>query len=241
VKPIRITAGALHNLHLSEIAQMLALGGKTACVTVASNGREGRVWFRDGAVAHARVGEERGEEAFYELLGWRAGRFFIEHGSTTQRQTIDKDTMYLLMEGLRRDDEAGRWVDRSAPSLDETPALLEILATSRIETGRLTLFVDGEEIRNRDLAVPNRGTRRLLSWLTGGAEERFDERVAMAPGPHLLVARLERSGNSRVERSIEVQLSPGEVATRHLLLGPGQGRDVIWTEAGRNRQPWSEK
>ena len=108
VKSTRITAGALDDFHLAEIAQLLSLGGKTACVTLVSDDREGRVWFRDGTVVHARAGIWRGEEVFYQLLGWRSGRFFIEHGSTTARRTIDKDTMYLLIEGLRRRDEAAR-------------------------------------------------------------------------------------------------------------------------------------
>ena len=108
VKSTRITAGALEDFHLTEIAQLLSLGGKTACVTLDSDGREGRVWFHDGAIVHARCGIWRGEEVLYQLLRWRSGRFFIEHGSTTARRTIDKDTMYLLMEGLRREDEGGR-------------------------------------------------------------------------------------------------------------------------------------
>jgi len=230
MKPIRITAGALHNLHLSEIAQMLALGGKTACVTVAANGREGQVWFRDGAVAHARLGAERGEEAFYELLRWRAGRFFIEHGSTTERRTIDKDTMYLLMEGLRRGDEAADCADGSREISEEVPALLEIRATSTIENGRLTLLVDGEEVRNRDLVARGR-TNRLLGWFTGRAGESFGERVSIAPGPHVVLARLVQADDSRVERSIEVLLGPGEIATHRLHLGPRRGEDLIWQTA----------
>lgn len=114
-KPTRITAGALDDFHLAEIAQLLSLGGKTACVTLVSDDREGRVWFRDGTIVHARVGLWRGEEVVYQLLRWRSGRFFIEHGSTTTRRSIDKDTMYLVMEGLRRGDEAARSEDAYDP------------------------------------------------------------------------------------------------------------------------------
>jgi len=104
----RGVTGNLENLSLPDIVQTLAIGMKTACVTLTSGDRQGRMWYDHGSPRHAETGELRGEEAFYEMLRWESGEFVIEHGATTPEATIERDAMYLLMEGLRLMDEGQR-------------------------------------------------------------------------------------------------------------------------------------
>lgn len=99
-------SGSLESMDLAEIAQFLALGQKTARVTLAEGGAHGDVWLDGGHVVHAECGESEGEEAFFELLGWRAGRFQIRHGIAAPHRKIEADTLALVLEGLRRRDEA---------------------------------------------------------------------------------------------------------------------------------------
>ena len=40
------------------------------------------------------------------MIRWKAGEFVIEHGTKTRRNTIEHDSMFLLMEGLRLIDES---------------------------------------------------------------------------------------------------------------------------------------
>ena len=47
-----------------------------------------------------------GEEACYEMLSWEDGSFCIEHGLEVDAATIEIDSMMVVMEGLRRADEA---------------------------------------------------------------------------------------------------------------------------------------
>jgi len=101
----RGVAGDLANLSLPEIVQTLAIGTKTACVRLASNGSKGRIWFREGTLIHAKCGKLSGDEAFWELLRWKTGEFVIEHGVRTRSVSIRDDAMYLVMEGLRIQDE----------------------------------------------------------------------------------------------------------------------------------------
>ena len=54
---------------------------------------------------HAETGQKKGERAFYEMVRWNTGEFVIEHGLRTKRVSLEKDAMYLLMEGLRLVDE----------------------------------------------------------------------------------------------------------------------------------------
>ena len=78
--------GDLEHLGLPDIVQTLAMGMKTACVTVSSNGNSGKVWFLNGGVKHAKAGESEGDAAFYEMVRWQTGEFVIEHGVTRQAE-----------------------------------------------------------------------------------------------------------------------------------------------------------
>jgi response regulator RpfG family c-di-GMP phosphodiesterase len=97
--------GSLENLCLADIVQTLTIGMKTACVTLSSAGRTGRLWFENGAPRHAECDQRTGEEAFYEMVRWSCGEFVIEHGAKARHTTIQRDGMFLLMEGLRMIDE----------------------------------------------------------------------------------------------------------------------------------------
>lgn len=46
------------------------------------------------------------EEAFYEFLAWRQGTFRFEPGARDEKQSFFKETTALLLEGMRRVDEA---------------------------------------------------------------------------------------------------------------------------------------
>lgn len=46
------------------------------------------------------------EEAFYDFLTWRQGTFRFEPGERTEERTFFKETTSLLLEGMRRVDEA---------------------------------------------------------------------------------------------------------------------------------------
>jgi len=102
----RGVTGRLENLTLPDIVQTLTIGMKTACVSLTAGNQTGRIWFENGTPTHAECAELSGEEAFYGMIRWKTGEFVIEHGTRTRRNTIEHDSMFLLMEGLRLVDES---------------------------------------------------------------------------------------------------------------------------------------
>ena len=98
--------GQLDNMGLPDIVQTLTIGMKTALVVMDQGDLSGRIWFRDGAVVHAKFGELSGEPAFHALARWKTGTFAIEHGVKTRRTTIECDPMFLVIESMRLMDEA---------------------------------------------------------------------------------------------------------------------------------------
>jgi len=102
----RGVTGQLDNLGLPDIVQTLTIGNKTALVALSHDDQTGRIWFRDGAVVHAKCGELQGEAAFHAMARWKTGEFAIEHGVKSRRTTIECDPMFLVMESMRLMDEA---------------------------------------------------------------------------------------------------------------------------------------
>jgi response regulator RpfG family c-di-GMP phosphodiesterase len=99
--------GQLESMSLADLTQALAIGMKTAKLSLSCEGGSGVVYFERGQAKHARSAGKEGETAFYRMLLWDEGQFVLEHGVPIKKRTIEVDSMFLLMEGLRRRDEAG--------------------------------------------------------------------------------------------------------------------------------------
>ncbi len=99
-------SGRLSEMSLSDIIQILATSGKTARIALVRGGDEGSIWLREGNIVHAELGTEQGEEAFYGLIPWNDGEFQIDTGAAAPLETIDAGYESLILEGLRRLDEA---------------------------------------------------------------------------------------------------------------------------------------
>jgi len=117
IEPPRTANGHIQGITLPGFLQLLELEKKTCTLTVASAGRTGVLYFQDGEMIDAEVGETRGQEAFFALEDWTAPEIEIEHVCRARRQTVFASMTELLLEGARRADEAARDAQaRPAPS-----------------------------------------------------------------------------------------------------------------------------
>jgi len=98
--------GSLKELSLPNIIQLNCNEMNTATVGLTHEGQDGLICFADGAIVHAEVGDLIGEEAVYELLSWDHGTFVVRQGEEAPRRTISSNWNSLLLEGIRRVDEA---------------------------------------------------------------------------------------------------------------------------------------
>lgn len=62
----------------------------------------------NGAIYNALFGNLRGEEAFYAMLGLSEGDFVLDPSFVAPQELFNKSPEALLLEGMRRLDEAGR-------------------------------------------------------------------------------------------------------------------------------------
>jgi predicted regulator of Ras-like GTPase activity (Roadblock/LC7/MglB family) len=70
-----------------------------------SNDKEAVIYFKEGSVVHAVVGQTSGEEAIYKILSWDEGEFVLNVGVQSPEVTIKRNWSGLLLEGAKRLDE----------------------------------------------------------------------------------------------------------------------------------------
>lgn len=98
--------GSLRSMSLASIIQVNCEERNTGGLHLRNRGKEGRIYFKDGRVVHASLGNTIGTEAVYQLLNWEKGQFRLEMDQAPPLKTIDAGWSELVLEGLRRIDES---------------------------------------------------------------------------------------------------------------------------------------
>lgn len=104
----RGVSGSLSEMSLPDVIQILSNGRKTGRLVIRSKGKTGEVHFGDGMIWDAKYDGHRGEEAFYGMLALVGGEFELDPAFKPSRRVIQDATESLLLEGMRRLDEAER-------------------------------------------------------------------------------------------------------------------------------------
>jgi CheY-like chemotaxis protein len=142
--------GQVVDLQLVDIIQMGCLGRFTMSLSVTKGNEEGLIYFKNGEIAHAEVGDLEGEKALFTMLGWNEGRFNSQMGISPPKETITDRWEHLLLEGTRRLDDA------VASEARESTVLLQ-------EVERAFEDLDKEATRKELLG----GLLRILSSIEG--------------------------------------------------------------------------
>jgi response regulator RpfG family c-di-GMP phosphodiesterase len=103
----RGVSGSLKEMGLPEIVQILWHGRKTGRLKIKAQSESGEIHFVSGAIFNALWASLRGEEAIYAMLRIEDGEFALDPNFTAPQQVIQASPEALLLEGMRRLDEAG--------------------------------------------------------------------------------------------------------------------------------------
>jgi response regulator RpfG family c-di-GMP phosphodiesterase len=104
----RGVSGSLSEMSLPDMVQVLWHGRKTGALKIRSASGVGEIHFVNGSVYNALFGNQRGEEAFYAMLALAQGDFVLDPNFVAPQELFQKSPEALLLEGMRRLDEAGR-------------------------------------------------------------------------------------------------------------------------------------
>jgi predicted regulator of Ras-like GTPase activity (Roadblock/LC7/MglB family) len=98
-------AGNLRDMALTDLIQITCQEQRQACLILRQGGEEAKLYFDEGEIVHAQMGDLQGEEVVYQTLAWHDGEFEMETGVTPTSRTIETPWSALLMNGLQRYDE----------------------------------------------------------------------------------------------------------------------------------------
>jgi hypothetical protein len=93
---------------LPDMVQVLWHGRKTGALKIRSQAGSGEIHFVNGNIYNALYGNQRGEEAFYAMLALAQGDFVLDPNFVAPQELFNKSPEALLLEGMRRLDEAQR-------------------------------------------------------------------------------------------------------------------------------------
>jgi hypothetical protein len=99
-------SGSLAEMSLPDLVQILWHGRKSGALRLRRGSESGEVHFAEGMVVNGMWGKLRGEDAFYAMLRISDGEFAFDPNYKAEEVLIQASPESLLLEGMRRLDEA---------------------------------------------------------------------------------------------------------------------------------------
>jgi CheY-like chemotaxis protein len=100
-------AGKILGFHLTDALQLVEMGRRSQSIRVRTEfGEGGLIHLKNGEVCHAVLEDLEGEEAFYEIIALEGGEIESLPLPEEVPRTIERPLPALLLEGMRRKDEA---------------------------------------------------------------------------------------------------------------------------------------
>jgi len=100
--------GGSEGASLADLIQLECLSGSREAVLVTSSGRQGHLFFEGGALVDARTSELVGDDAAFEIIGWKTGTFGASDLPWPSRHTVTLPWRELLLQAVPGYDQFDR-------------------------------------------------------------------------------------------------------------------------------------
>lgn len=174
--------GTLGLFSLVDLFQLISSAARTGRLAVRHPAATAKVYFDKGQVVHAEFGDMAGTDAVFALFDDERGTFEFTIGLPAPRRSIAMSTENLVLEAIRRLDEARR------DSVEESVPRTAVPMFTDKDATKLTLMPNESEILQ--LIDGRRNATQLAE------EARVEPEVAMA-----VIGRLVRVGILRLRSS----------------------------------------
>jgi len=151
---------------LVDLIQLECLSQSSAVLHISQGGVSGKIWIQGGDIIDAAAANFTGEEAFKEILSWKAGNFEILPAEPDRPRTIHNSYQGLLLDSAQAADE---WRGQQTGAQVEGPGAAQPLHTAPANAALapLTRF-EGVEFL---LTVPVDEKAACESWGLENAQE----------------------------------------------------------------------
>jgi CheY-like chemotaxis protein len=203
VQPAEGFHGVLHKVGIEDVLQMECLSRHSLVLEVGSSEVSGRIFIKRGEIVHAEAGGLAGEAAFERLILLKGGEFNHLPFTEPPERTVNGPWEFLLMEAVRKRDEASADAQGMETVAEGVAAPLPMVVEMVIctESGELLQEWQSPSAANRCavLTLLRETARRLEGVLPVG----MLERVEFFGGGERAVARLSPQGGIFVRGTVE--------------------------------------
>ena len=100
--------GILHNVSTGMFLQLIQMEQKSCTIRLVhrASGERGVLFFQEGGLVDARLGDVKGEAAALTMFGWEDVSLSIQNGCAVRERRIQPELGLLILEAMRRKDEA---------------------------------------------------------------------------------------------------------------------------------------
>ncbi len=99
--------GSLSQLSVPDLLQTAEVGRRSGTISFQHDGDKGQIWLRDGMVVNAFIDDATApEEAVYQIILWDSGTFEANFGDVEVEARFSLPPSELVLEAMRRLDEA---------------------------------------------------------------------------------------------------------------------------------------
>jgi len=98
--------GNLKDITFADLVQIHCMDPRSAKMSIDHKDKRAAVFFGNGQVVHAEMGDQQGEEVIFEVLSWNEGNFEVDNDIELPARTINRMWSGLLLEGAMRLDLA---------------------------------------------------------------------------------------------------------------------------------------
>lgn len=188
--------GSLNRVSLGTYLQLVEIEEQTCTLRISdqTGNKNGVLFFKDGQLMDARIGNRSGREASYEILSWSDVSLAIENDCVVTEKHIDGEMQAILLDAMRSKDEG---MDANADSEDEwgagkkdTPGESENWEAD-ISNGKALSHDQSTSFPDEKLSLVNLAEQKIISAI--GKKHRIKD-VYIDPKHEGLVYQVEKVG-----------------------------------------------
>jgi len=183
--------GTLQEMSLANLIQVNCQEMRSARLVLTRANQSGEIYFSDGQVVHATLGNLQGEQAVYVLLTWDEGTFILERDVAAPVKTIALPWQTLLLEGMKHAVERPREekvTTQGGAMADDV--ITQLRAISGVE--KVVLAASDGVLMDADVRDSDAENQAAVTVFVGTAAQQLSNTLQLGTFVHGVVAQKSR-------------------------------------------------
>ncbi|MEW6137754.1 MAG: DUF4388 domain-containing protein [Thermodesulfobacteriota bacterium] len=181
--------GSLADMAIIDLMQFPHTGRKTGHLIITGAEGEAKLFYENGSLVHAKLGEASGMEALVRVVDWSDGTFEFINDLEPEARSIELDLHRAVMQALKIHDELKAKEQQRAATFSDQGDM------DRVLVGKLTEFIGANDFVLHASVLDSDGRVRAAADGAEGTPEGIEELRSML---HTLMGSYSRGTVSRM-------------------------------------------